>query len=100
MYVKSFEVFGSCTLKILENNCSLFYCNFNKSPLIHRSRYPKSVSNLASLVYWHHVDKVWCELLVSAWRSMNLFTACFPPKKIAGFLLVVANECKLESCPA
>ncbi len=33
---------------------------------------------------------------------MNLFTACFPPKmtkkKIAGFLLVVANECKLESC--
>ncbi len=54
---------------------SFFYSHFIKLLFQHRSSFPQDVHNLASSVSWHHVDKVWCELLVSSWRSMNEFAA-------------------------
>ncbi len=52
-------------------NLHIFYAHFNKPLFQHHSSYPQAFHNLASSVSWHHVDKVWCELLVSSWRSMN-----------------------------
>ncbi len=54
-----------------------FFSQLNTSSLQHRSKYQKGIRNLSFSMFWHHFDFVWCELLVSAWRSINLFTGRF-----------------------
>ncbi len=47
----------------------VFYHYFNKMPWQHNSRNPQNLRNLASSIFWHHLNKVWCELRDSSRKN-------------------------------
>ncbi len=75
LHVKSVKFLETAHYRYKKISAIFFYPHFNKPLFQHRSSDPQAFRNLAFSVSWHHVDKVWFELLVSSWRSMNSFAA-------------------------